>query len=352
MAFEPLIWYCQPVANGVWTKAVDSAFGSCTPCAIDSLVISISHLVLLGLCSYRIWLIKNNSKAIRYRLRSNYYNYMLGLLAGYCTAGPLLRLMMGFSIFNLDGQTGFAPFEKISLIIEAVAWCSMLVMIGLETKIYIRQFRWFVRFAVIYVLVGDAVLLNLILSVSSYYSRSTLYLYISTVCCQVLFGILLVVYVPNLDPYPGYSMMHAEPLDNCEYEAIPGEEQICPERHVNIFSRIYFGWITPLMQQGYRKPITEKDIWKLDTWDRTETLSRKFQRCWIEESQKSKPWLLRALNNSLGGRFWRGGFFKIGNDLSQFVGPVLLNQLLQSMQRGDPAWIGYIYAFSIFAGVV
>lgn len=111
MAVEPLIWYCQPVENGVWTRAVDSAFGSYTPCAIDSLVIAISHLVLLGVCSYRIWLIKNNSKAIWYRLRSNYYNYMLGLLAGYCTAGPLLRLMMGFSIFNLDGQTGFAPFE-------------------------------------------------------------------------------------------------------------------------------------------------------------------------------------------------------------------------------------------------
>lgn len=25
---------------------------------------------------------------------------------------------------------------------------------------------------------------------------------------------------------------------------------------------------------------------------------------------------------------------------------------LQSMQQGDPAWIGYIYAFSIFVGVV
>ena len=111
MAFELLIWYCQPVANGVWAKAVDSAFRSYTPCAIDSLVISISNLVLLGLCSYRIWLIKNNFKANQFRLRSNYYNYMLGLLAGYCTAGPLLRLVMGFSIFNLDGQIGFAPFE-------------------------------------------------------------------------------------------------------------------------------------------------------------------------------------------------------------------------------------------------
>ncbi|XP_061370037.1 ABC transporter C family member 2-like isoform X2 [Gastrolobium bilobum] len=76
------------------------------------------------------------------------------------------------------------------------------------------------------------------------------------------------------------------------------------------------------------------------------------KRCWAEESQKSKPWLLRALNACLGGRFWWGGFWKIGNDISQFLGPLILNQLLQSMQNGDPAWIGYIFAFSIFVGVV
>ncbi|XP_047256574.1 ABC transporter C family member 2 isoform X5 [Capsicum annuum] len=54
-----------------------------------------------------------------------------------------------------------------------------------------------------------------------------------------------------------------------------------------------------------------------------------FQKSWQEESQKPKPWLLRALNCSLGGRFWWGGFWKIGNDASQFIGPLILNQLLQ-----------------------
>ncbi|KAM2799693.1 hypothetical protein COP1_004503 [Malus domestica] len=351
MVFEPIDWYCQPEANWVWAAKAASAFGSYTPCAIDSLAISISHLVLMSLCCYRIWMIKMSSKARRFRLRSNYYNYILGLLAGYFTAQPLLRLLMGMSYFNLNTQSGSAPFEMTSAVIESIAWCSMLIMIGLETKIYIKEFRWFVRFGVIYVLVGDAVVLNLILSVADYYTRGTLYLYISTVCCQVLFGILLLVYIPNLDPYPGYIALQSEPLDNVEYEALPGEEQICPERHVNIFSRIYFGWMTPLMQLGYRKPITESDVWKLDTWDQTETLIKKFQTCWDKECQRPKPWLLRALNCSLGGRFWWGGLFKIGNDLSQFAGPVLLSHLLQSMQQGDPTWIGYIYAFSIFAGV-
>ncbi|KVI00797.1 AAA+ ATPase domain-containing protein [Cynara cardunculus var. scolymus] len=127
--------------------------------------------------------------------------------------------------------------------------------------------------------------------------------------------------------------LQTEAHDDIKYEVLHGGEHICPERNANIFSRIYFGWMTPLMEQGYRKPITEKDVWTLDTWDQAEILSRKFQKCWEEESQKPKPWLLFCLNNCVGGRFWFGGLFK-------------------SLQRGDPSWIGYIYGFSIFVGVV
>ncbi|KAK7331399.1 hypothetical protein VNO77_25623 [Canavalia gladiata] len=352
MAFKPLVAYCRPVANGVWTKAVDNAFGAYTPCAVDSLVVSISHLVLLGLCVYRIWLIKKDFKAKRFRLRSNLYNYILGLLALYCVAQPLFRLIMGISVLNLDGQTHLAPFEIISTLIEALTWCSMLILIGIETKVYICEFRWFVRFGLIYAIVGDAVMFNLIFSVKEFYSSSVLYLYISEVVGQVLFGILLLVYVPTLDPYPGYSPVGSEMVTDAAYDELPGGDMICPERQTNILSKILFSWINPIMRLGYERPLSEKDIWKLDTWDRTETLNNKFQKCWAEECRKSKPWLLRALNASLGGRFWWGGFFKIGNDISQFLGPLILNQLLLSMQSGDRAWKGYVYAFSIFVGVV
>ncbi|XP_019430887.1 PREDICTED: ABC transporter C family member 2-like isoform X2 [Lupinus angustifolius] len=352
MTFKPLDWYCQPVARGVWTTAVENAFGAYTPCAVDSLVISVSHLILLGLCIYRIWLITKDFTVKRFCLRSKLYNYILGLFAAYCVAESLFRLIRGMSILNLDGQTHLAPFEIVSLIVEALTWCSMLVLIGVETRVYIHEFRWFIRFAVIYSIVGDVVLFNLIISVKEFYSRSVLYLYISEVVCQALFGILLLVYIPTLDPYPGYTPIRSELVTDAAYDELPGGEMICPERHANILSKIFFSWMNPIMRLGYEKPLTEKDIWKLDTWDRTDTLNNNFQRCWAEESQKSKPWLLRALNASLGGRFWFGGFFKIGNDISQFLGPLILNQLLQSMQNGDPAWIGYIYAFSIFVGVV
>ena len=112
MGFKPLSWYCKPGAYTLWGKVIDSSFGSYTPCAIDSLVIIISHLVLLGLSLCRIWLIKNkNFKAQRFLLRSNHYNYLLGLLAAYSTADPVLRWLMGISLFNLGDQAGFAPFE-------------------------------------------------------------------------------------------------------------------------------------------------------------------------------------------------------------------------------------------------
>ena len=111
MAFTPLDWYCQPVANGVWATVVENALGAYTPCATDTVVICISHLVLMGLCLYRIWITYKDAKVQRYSLRSKYYNYFLALLAGYCTAEPLFRLIMGTSVLNLDGQAGLAPYE-------------------------------------------------------------------------------------------------------------------------------------------------------------------------------------------------------------------------------------------------
>lgn len=352
MAWKPLLWYCRPVKDGLWSRVVVNAFGAYTPCAIETVVIGVSHLALLGVCFYRTWLIRRDVTLKRFCLRSKYYNFLLGLLAAYCTLEPLFRLLFGFSIMNIDGQPNLPPFEVVSLLVKSVAWSCMLVLIGMETKVYIHEFRWYVRFVVIYVLVGETTAFNLVRSVREYYDKSVFYLYTSEIVCQFLFGLLLLIYVPNLDPFPGYTPIRAQVfVDNTEYESLPGEEQICPERKANIFSRILFSWMTPLMQQGFKKPITEKDVWKLDTWDATETLYNNFQKCWLEESKKPKPWLLRALHGSLGGRFWLGGFFKIGNDLSQFVGPTILNLLLQSMQEGDPSWNGYIYAFSIFAGV-
>lgn len=111
MGIELFVWYCRPVFGGVWTNAVDNAFGAYTPCAIDSLVVVISHLLVLGLCIYRIWLMKKSSAVQRFCLKSKIYNYVLCLLAGYCTSVLLFKLIMGISVLNLDGQAALGPYE-------------------------------------------------------------------------------------------------------------------------------------------------------------------------------------------------------------------------------------------------
>ena len=55
-----------------------------------------------------------------------------------------------------------------------------------------------------------------------------------------MFGILLLVYIPTLDPYPGYNPIRTELVTDAAYEELPGGELICPERHVNIFSSMFF----------------------------------------------------------------------------------------------------------------
>lgn len=50
---------------------------------------------------------------------------------------------------------------------------------------------------------------------------------------------LLLFYAPDLDPYPGYSPVRTESVDNTAYEELPEAEQICPERQANILSGMY-----------------------------------------------------------------------------------------------------------------
>ncbi|RRT80735.1 hypothetical protein B296_00005322 [Ensete ventricosum] len=128
MGFKPLMWYCQPEKNGAWATVVENAFGPYTPCGMESLVVCISHLALFGVCFYRIWRTKRDHTVQRYCLRSPYYNYLLGLLAVYCTAEPLFRMVMGFSVTNLDGYTGLAPFEvsaQVIWIFSSLPFCAV-----------------------------------------------------------------------------------------------------------------------------------------------------------------------------------------------------------------------------------
>jgi ATP-binding cassette subfamily C (CFTR/MRP) protein 1 len=346
--------FCRPVVGGVWETKLASGFGAFTPCLVDTVVITVSNLALLFSAVYRIRaLLYSSSSGNRFKVSRCWGHYFAILLAFVCAVEPIVQITLSLSAVNLDGETTLPPFEIMSQALTSVTWFALTAMLLVEIKTYTKDLIWYVRFALMYGLVGQSTMFSFVISLRDYYDPIVLYTAISYYACQALLSVFYLFYFPALEQ-TDYTPVTIEDvtLESVEYEPLPGGDNICPELQVNIISWLLFNWMNPLMQLGYRRPIADKDVWQLDHWDKTEQLFSTFQRYWEEERGRPNPWLLRSLNSSLGARFWLGGLFKIGNDLSQFVGPVFLALLLQSMQDREPVQRGYLYAAAIFVGIL
>ncbi|MCO5609705.1 hypothetical protein L7F22_063937 [Adiantum nelumboides] len=348
--------FCKPVSGGKWETDLLNGFGAYTPCIADIVVVSLSHVALCCLMGRRLWFLMLGTTKQKLCLQNPAMTLFLAFLSVCIAVLPLVQLGLGISFVNVDDASSLPPYEIVTSMVTSCTWFMMTFVLYREYKLYVTDFRWYVRFGVIYVLVAQATMFRFIFALRDYYDRLTFWFYCGFFALQIVFGVLQVFYVPETSPYEGYSPVPAADEvsleTNADYEPLLAKgEDVFPERRANIISGILFSWMTPLMKLGYERPLVDSDIWQLDEWDQTDVLYNNFQRCWEKEKAKPKPWLLGAIHRSNALRFWLGGIFKIGNDASQFVGPVFLNLLLASMQNGDPAWIGYIYAASIFVGV-
>lgn len=147
------------------------------------------------------------------------------------------------------------------------------------------------------------------------------------------------------------------PKKQSVYKAIGGEEveNECPMETANIFSRLTFGWMTPIMKEGYNKFLTEEDLWSLRKSDTTHTTSDKFNAAWETQLRSKNPSIWIALFRAFGGAYFRGALFKIVHDIFAFVQPQLLRLLISfvaSYNLGDhpqPIVRGVTIAVAMFA---
>uniref|UniRef100_A0A6Q2X4Z6 Multidrug resistance-associated protein 1 n=1 Tax=Esox lucius TaxID=8010 RepID=A0A6Q2X4Z6_ESOLU len=170
----------------------------------------------------------------------------------------------------------------------------------------------------------------------------------------------------------------------------------CPEIGASFLSRISFWWITGLMITGYKRPLEQKDLWCLNSEDRSQRVVPQLVRRWnneclkvkrsgqpnmllqlcthaytnvsprgerkdgqpIEESeilitnisQKSaEPSLFWALCLTFGPYFLISSLYKIIQDILMFVGPEILRLLIQFVNDSNaPSWQGYFYTALLF----
>lgn len=144
------------------------------------------------------------------------------------------------------------------------------------------------------------------------------------------------------------------------YEAIEEEEE-CPQEYANVFSLMTFGWLTPLMKKGYKAFLTQEDLWALNKEDETAATSEAFEKQWKYQVKKrpQNPSFWKALFGAYGGPFFLGAFFKLINDISQYVQPQLLRMLISFIgsyyypgRTPEPIIKGAAIAATMFAAAV
>ncbi|KAI8384080.1 multi drug resistance-associated protein MRP [Blakeslea trispora] len=136
-----------------------------------------------------------------------------------------------------------------------------------------------------------------------------------------------------------------------------GEETDCPEEKSNIFQRLTFSWMTPLMQLGYKNPLVMDDLWNLNHEDQSQVINQKFKMHWQKELKKENPSLLRALVMTVGGPFIFAGALKACQDILQFTQPLLLRELMKWVtsylsEDPQPGYRGGFIALAMFATAV
>ncbi|KAI6887500.1 ATP-binding cassette glutathione S-conjugate transporter [Hortaea werneckii] len=138
------------------------------------------------------------------------------------------------------------------------------------------------------------------------------------------------------------------------YEAL-GDEDECPLNYATFFSRLTFGWMTPMMRYGYKEFLTQEDLWNLRKCDTTGSTFMDFDDAWKLELQKKKPSLWIALFRSFGLPYLSGAIIKSGSDILAFVQPQLLRYLIafvdsyRPFREPQPPVKGAAIALAMFA---
>ncbi|KAF3771283.1 hypothetical protein M406DRAFT_248309 [Cryphonectria parasitica EP155] len=110
---------------------------------------------------------------------------------------------------------------------------------------------------------------------------------------------------------------------------VPEEREVSHEYQASFFSKLFFTWQGPLMRTGYRRPLQQNDVWKVNP-DRTvqkmtDAVEAAFHRR-VAKGQKHA--LVRAINEVFFKEFWLGGLCQLLATLFQVFAPFTLRYLI------------------------
>ncbi|KAJ1896492.1 hypothetical protein LPJ66_003952 [Kickxella alabastrina] len=145
----------------------------------------------------------------------------------------------------------------------------------------------------------------------------------------------------------------SDDYDSDNNDGIGGRGFRTPEKRANIFSRMVFAWMTPLLKTGYRRPLKMDDLFGLDTEYYPGIINERFQRNWQAELKSGRPSLLRANMRTYKEAWMLAGLADLLANLVSLLNPILLSRLIGFVSKygsaeAEPIEYGYFYAFSMF----
>lgn len=166
--------------------------------------------------------------------------------------------------------------------------------------------------------------------------------------------------------------------------------KIYPENDVCLLSKLWFWWISELIFTGYKRELNAGDMWQMEDKESSEFISNRLEASWdarnceyykklarnaknekysskrekinygsIQEKTitytenelkaVSRPSLTWALVHCFHGKFIGGSLLRLVNDLMNFVGPIILSNLISFlMDKDQNVSVGIFFAILLF----
>jgi ABC-type multidrug transport system fused ATPase/permease subunit len=301
-----------------------------SPCLLNGILMNILaiYFIIHGIIRIKyLRSLKNISSKI-----DNIFSFKILLLT--------FTFIIQLGIVITTAKSAHYIIPNVSIFSDSIWLSTFLTLIAISISLfltYIEYFKTYVAETPLIIFWFFSTIIGLFRSINVIlrnYSILEVFLTISFTISVLIIFILEITFSPklNIDPIENYNI----------YD------------YSNIFSKLSFTWMTPLMQKGYKKFLIQSDLPPLPKFLKTKVLSTTLQKNWnIQLNSSSKPSLTNALIKSFGTPFVIGGFFKLIQDCIAYTQPQLLKQLILFVNdyHNDPSiplTKGFMIVFAMF----
>lgn len=318
---SPLGWLSCACEDG-WGP-LSSKYSDLTPCFYSGILFGVAGVAMVLAGTYRVKVLRNRKITASNRVSWDFYVKLM-----------LTALQTVFAVWLVIVY--HAPFDilKTALTVNVVA---TVIAYALE---YLEQFK---------LSVSDGVLLFFWLFQIVFHAGRVLALNLRG---EVLSPIATVSILAAVNAFALLNLKIFLPPKSLT--PFSGETVLSPFDKANVFSRITFNWMAPLMKKGYYQYLTENDLPFLPNDLKSSNTAGIFYKNWHSQSSPSLFW---AVSKSFGAPFLIGGVFKGLQDALAFVQPQLLRLLIRfvndyskSVDDGEPIPLtrGFMIAGGMF----